>query len=283
MDMSSAPPNETLSLQEAADKLGVHYMTMYRYVRLGLLPAKKSGGSWRVSAGDLEEFIAPSQAPVAKGEAPWAERLEARMIAGDITGAWAVVEAALASGSTPARVYVDILAPALASVGERWATGELGIDDEHLASAVASRVIGRLGPRFNRRGRPRGTVVTAMPSGERHGFGLAMLADVLRGDGYSVLDLGPDTPAAPLVAAMKKVEHLEAVCLSVAYTDALPRLSETIGVIRESFGRTVPIVVGGRAIESAEHATSLGADGWVAEATGVSELIAQLSHGERTA
>lgn len=281
--MSSGQSGESLSLQEAADSLGVHYMTMYRYVRLGLIPAKKSGGSWRVSAADLDEFITPSEAPVAKGEAPWADRLEARMVAGDITGAWAVVEAALSSGSTPARIYVDILAPALASVGERWANGELGIDDEHLASAVASRIIGRLGPRFNRRGRSRGTVVTAMPSGERHGFGLAMLADVLRGEGYAVLDLGPDTPAASLVAAMKKVEDLEAVCLSVVYTDALSRLEESIAAIREAFGSTIPVIVGGRAVESEESARRLGADGWVAEATHVAELIARLAQGEQTA
>ncbi|MGF1667782.1 MAG: B12-binding domain-containing protein [Acidimicrobiia bacterium] len=279
MDMSS----ETLSLQEAADRVGVHYMTMYRYVRLGLLPAKKVGGSWRVSVADLDEFIAPSEAPVAKGEAPWAERLEARMVAGDATGAWAVVEAALSSGSTPARIYVDVLAPALASVGERWAGGELGIEDEHLASAVASRIIGRLGPRFNRRGRPRGTVVAAMPSGERHGFGLAMLTDVLRGEGYSVLDLGPDTPAQSLVTAMKKVEDLEAVCLSVAYTDALPRLIETIEEVRRVFGTDIPIVIGGRAIESLDHAVTLGADGWVERATDVGELIAQIAKGARTA
>lgn len=279
MDMSS----DTLSLQEAADRLGVHYMTMYRYVRLGLLPAKKMGGSWRVATGDLDEFIAPSEAPVAKGEAPWAERLEARMVAGDVTGAWAVVEAALSSGSTPAKIYIDVLAPALASVGERWAVGELGIDDEHLASAVVARIIGRLGPRFNRRGRPRGTVVAAMPSGERHSFGLAMLADILRGEGYSVLDLGPDTPAPALISAMKKVDDLEAVCLSVAYTDTLPRLEEAIAAVREAFGTSVPIVVGGRAIESAEHAAQLGADGWAADAANVSDLIASLPRGERTA
>jgi excisionase family DNA binding protein len=283
MDMSSDTPGDSLGLHEAADKLGVHYMTMYRYVRLGLLPARKVGGSWRVTVADLDEFVAPSQAPVEKGHAPWADRLESRMVAGDGNGAWAVVEAALSSGTTPARIYVDVLAPALASVGERWASGDLGVDDEHLASAVAARIIGRLGPRFNRRGRPRGTVVVAMPSGERHGLGLAMLADVLRGDGYSVLDLGPDTPAASLVAAIRKAEDLEAVCLSVAHSDALVPLTETIGVVRKATDDGVPILVGGRAIESSEHAQSLGADGWVADATEVPTLIADLSRGTRSA
>ena len=40
---------EMLSLNEAADRLGLHYMTVYKYVRSGKLPARKSGGSWEVS------------------------------------------------------------------------------------------------------------------------------------------------------------------------------------------------------------------------------------------
>ena len=45
---------ETLSLHEAAAELGVHYMTAYRYVRLGMLPAHREGRSWRVLRTDLE-------------------------------------------------------------------------------------------------------------------------------------------------------------------------------------------------------------------------------------
>ena len=46
----------SMTLQEAADALGVHYMTAYRYVRLGLLHAEKIGGSWRVETADLDDF-----------------------------------------------------------------------------------------------------------------------------------------------------------------------------------------------------------------------------------
>ena len=38
---------------EAADLLGVHYMTIYRRVRLGILPARKIGGTWMVDPADL--------------------------------------------------------------------------------------------------------------------------------------------------------------------------------------------------------------------------------------
>ena len=56
----------------------------------------------------------------------------------------------------------------------------------------------------------------AMPAGERHGLGAAMLSDVLRGEGYAVLNLGPDTPAASLVAAMRDADDMVAVVVSVA-------------------------------------------------------------------
>ena len=46
-----------ISLQEAADALGVHYMTAYRYVRTGRLPAVKDGAEWRVDPADLAEWV----------------------------------------------------------------------------------------------------------------------------------------------------------------------------------------------------------------------------------
>lgn len=127
-----------MTLQEAADRLEVHYMTAYRYVRLGLLPTRKVGGTWRISAEAIAEFRAGGGAGSSPGEAPWADRLEARMHAGDTTAAWAVVEAALTSGAEPADMHEKMVGPALVSVGERWASGELSVADEHIASAVAA-------------------------------------------------------------------------------------------------------------------------------------------------
>ncbi len=272
----------TISLHDAADRLGVHYMTIYRYVRLGLLPAHKEGGSWRVDEADLDAFTQPAVSPAERRDAPWSERLEARMIAGDVSGSWSVIEAALASGADPQGIYVDVLAPALASIGDKWVAGDISIGDEHLASAVASRIIGRLGPRFARRGRPRGTVVTAMPPGERHGFGLSMLADVLRGAGFSVLDLGPDTPTASLLGAVAKTEQLRAVCISVVFDDALPAAREMVQAVKDVVG-DVPVMLGGRAIVDVGHAHSLGADGWAADPAAAVELIDQLDAARRTA
>jgi MerR family transcriptional regulator, light-induced transcriptional regulator len=210
------------TLQEAADRLGVHYMTMYRYVRLGLIPATKHGGSWRVSEEDLAAFSRPAAGRPEPGNTPWSDRLVARMLAGDTAGSWSVVEAAMASGATPEQVYTQIITPAMSTIGERWEAGALGVEDEHLASAVAGRIIGKLGPRFARRGRSRGVVVATTPPGERHGFGVAMISDIIRGRGFEVLELGPDLPLESLVRALDRIDDLRAVCLSVIATDHLP-------------------------------------------------------------
>lgn len=263
-------------MQQAAERLGVHYMTVYRYVRLGMLPARKEGGTWRIDAADLSLLDTAPEVPARKRSAPWQGRLMARLLAGDETGSWGVVEAALQSGMAPRDFYCEVLTPALHAIGERWAEGDLGVEEEHLASNVAARLIGRLGPRFARRGRPRGTVVLAMPSRERHGLGLAMVADVLREDGYRVLNLGADTPAEALVAALEPIDDLVAVAIGVVGADRLGAAAAMIRAVRKA-PRSVPVVVGGAAIAGPVTAERLGADGFTESACGVGALIAELS------
>lgn len=264
------------TLQEAADRLGVHYMTMYRYVRLGLIPAAKRGGSWRVAENDLSAFSRPQAGrPEAGTPGPWVERLVSRMLAGDSTGSWSVVEAAMASGATPESVYADIISPAMTEIGERWERGELEVEDEHLASAVAGRLIGKLGPRFARRGRSKGVVVAATPPGERHGFGVAMISDVMRGRGFEVLELGPDLPVDCLIRALGRIEDLRAVCFSVISTDHLEACREAVGAVKEGFPGLV-VIVGGRAFTDELQALGLGADGFSLEAVGAADLLTTL-------
>src|SRR4029077_16129609 len=88
------------------------------------------------------------------------------------------------------------------------AAGELTIADEHRATAIALRLVGRLGPRFARRGRKRGTVVVGAPAGEQHALPSAILADLLRGVGFEVLDMGANTPAASFAETAKEANRL---------------------------------------------------------------------------
>jgi excisionase family DNA binding protein len=283
------PTDELLTLHEAANRLGVHYMTVYRRVRLGMLPAHKVGGSWRIDPADLagerstDAHERPSGAtdsstPASprRRRAPWGARLQQRMLAGDNAGAWQVVEAAMASGVEPQDVYVDLLAPALHEIGSAWERGDIGIADEHLASGVAASIVGRMGPRFRRRGRHRGTVLVAMPAGERHGLGVAMLADILAQAGFEVLNLGPDTPPESLHTAMATRDDLSAVVISVVSPARLPGAARLVAAARRS-NPEVTIAVGGFAVPDQATAQRLGADGWVPDPRQLAQLISELS------
>ena len=270
-----------MTLAQAAEELGVHYMTAYRYVRLGMLPATKSGATWVIDSSDVaalknEEGSAPRKSG---GKADWEGRLRARLLAGDEAGAWGVVEAAMASGVEPADVYERVLAPAMRAIGHQWADGALDIADEHRSTAVANRLVSRLGPRFRRRGRLRGRVIVATPPGDLHALAPAMVADIVRGAGYEVVDLGCNVPAGSLAKIVGDTEDLVAVAISATNSAELKGLEDAVGAIRAA-DPSVPLILGGSAVRDADHAAALGADHWAADASGAIELLSTISEAE---
>jgi excisionase family DNA binding protein len=272
-----------VTLQEAADALGVHYMTAYRYVRLGQLPARKAGATWRVRVVDVEALRdAPKPRPGRKPRAGspgrhWAERLEARLLAGDASGAAGVLDAALAAGLDIDGAYLDVLAPAMARIGDRWAAGELDVADEHRSSALALEVMARLAPRFRPRGRTRGSVVLGAAPGERHRLPVSILADLVRCRGFAVDNLGADVPAASFATAAGAANRLVAVGVSVTVADHLAGAGEAIAGVRGAVGDGVAVLVGGAAVTSAEVARSLGADHWAADGRMALDLLEGLA------
>ena len=276
MTRAPAVPEAEFTLHQAAEVLSVHYMTAYRYVRLGLLDAYKVGGTWRVNQSGIdtfrvravtEESNSTTSASQRKRRAPWADRLERRLMVGDLQGSWGVIEAALASGASLDEIYRNVLSPAMVSIGQRWERGELDVAVEHAATVIAMRIIGRLGPRFAHRGRTRGTVVLAAPAHETHSLPVAMLADLVRQAGWNVIDLGADVPAESLVRAAMIPGDVVAVGLSVSNTDRLDSTAYAVAALRKSLPGT-RVVLGGHAIAGREHAVALGAHDFAAGVAG---------------
>ena len=286
----TAGGGKLVTLHEAAERLGVHYMTVYRRVRLGMLPAHKVGGSWRIDPTDLaaaQSAGARTSAPASgtsvrsataskpRRWAPWAERLGQRMLAGDRAGSWQVVEAAMASGVEPQDVYVDILGPALHRIGASWERGEIGIDQEHLASGVATSIVGRLGPssvagagtaarscwrcpsasvmasasRCSATSSPR--LATRSSTGNRHAAGV-----------LDRCDRGTRRPERH--RHQRRRRHASGRRCAA-------------GRRRAAHHPTVPIVAGGFAVPDQATARRLGADGWVADPRRPAALIAELN------
>lgn len=292
-DASAAPKLTSLNLKEVARQLGVHYMTAYRYVHRGLLPARKEGQGWIVDPVDLEAFrasrealdvapaaVAPSALPgdedAPTGRIDWRARLRVPLLAGNEVVAWDVTVAALDAGMTPQRCYLDLIAGTVALIGEDVATGRAAIADQYLATATAQRVGARLGTRFRRRGPSRGTVVLGAPTGERHALPIAIVADVIRLAGFTVLELGADVPAEAFVTAAERAERLVAVGIGVTGIDHIEEAAMVVDAVRTAHPG-VPIMVGGQAVRSPEIAALVGVDAWAPDGDAVVSAIEELA------
>lgn len=249
MTASEAPPPggpAALNLKQVAHALGVHYMTAYRYVRQGRLAATRVGTEWRVDPEALEAFgKGPSGAVGAASESSWAARLESCLLAADEVAAWNVIEAALAAGRSAEFCYTEMLAAGLASIGAGCERGERSIADQHVASAIALRLIALLGARFRRRGRSRGTFIFGAPTGELHTVPIALTADRVRLGGYDVLELGANVPPEAFAGATARVaSRLLAVGIGVSQVERADDVRATVQAVR-AVDAVVPVIIGG--------------------------------------
>ena len=123
------------------------------------------------------------------------------MFRGAASTAERVIAEAMDAGLSEAVIGDEIIAPAMHDVGERWAAGELSVEDEHVASGITMRMISLQRDHFrvqHRRSSHR--VLLAAVQGEEHVLGLEMAASVLLHAGYDVRMLGPDVANEALAA-----------------------------------------------------------------------------------
>jgi diguanylate cyclase (GGDEF)-like protein len=125
------------------------------------------------------------------------------LLAGDGRAAEGVARLALDRGLSAPAVLGRVVAPGMRRIGELWEQGTASVADEHLATALAHRVLASLYA-FLLVARPasRERVLLAAVEGQHHVLGLRMAADVLEGAGFDVLYLGGDVPVAALARAV---------------------------------------------------------------------------------
>jgi len=182
------------------------------------------------------------------------------LLARDSGRARRAVAAAVDQGAPIPEVYLELLRPALAEIGHRWAIGRLNVAEEHYATAIAQSLLEGLSADLKRPpANGRLAVVSGTPE-EQHALGARMVADFLEADGWEVLLLGPGAPAHDLTELVD-LERPDVVALSTATAGALPGVVEVLGALRELRPRPF-IVVGGQfwTAETSAAAPELGAD-----------------------
>jgi 5-methyltetrahydrofolate--homocysteine methyltransferase len=193
--------------------------------------------------------------------------------AGDVGGAWAILEAAYRAGHAPVDLYVELLGPVLRQVGDEWEAKQRSVESEHRVTAVATRLIGRIEARGYRAGRRRrATVVVGGAPGDPHQLPITMVADVLRWDGFNVVDLGANVPEESFLEAVGQAQDLVAVGVSLSVDRHARAVSRVVQRLRRD-GPGALLLVGGPAIAGEAEARKLGADGWAPHAGAVADLI----------
>lgn len=191
----------------------------------------------------------------------------AALVARDGHRARRLIERAVAELGDPARVELEVVAPAMHDIGDLWEAGDITVAGEHYASGVTEGVLAVLASRM--RVAPAGgrMAVVTCPPGERHALAARMLADLLESHAWEALLLGPDMPARALLELIE-AEQPDVLALSVTMPDRLDPTIELVGAVDVLEPRPF-VAVGGQACSGAE----IGAD-LVAETIG--ELVEEL-------
>jgi len=122
---------------------------------------------------------------------------------------------------------------------------------------------------------PRGRVLIGTVQGDLHDIGKNLVAMMLEGGGYEVIDMEVDIPADQFVAAVN--EHSPNVlAMSALLTTTMPAMKDTIDALDAAGVRDqIKVMIGGAPVTQ-DYADEIGADGYAPDAASAVDLAADL-------
>jgi len=181
----------------------------------------------------------------------------------DVSVASAYVHALLTRGVLLEKIYLDLLAPAARLLGEWWKDDLRDFTEVTSGLCRMHQLLHEFSADFLTNAQvsvPSKCVLLVPMPGEQHSFGLIMVAEFFRRDGWDVADLHPST-AADLLATVRK-QWFAVVGVSLSCETRLAELPALIAAIRaNSRNRSVGVMVGGQPfIGHPERVAWVGAD-----------------------
>jgi 5-methyltetrahydrofolate--homocysteine methyltransferase len=197
------------------------------------------------------------------------------ILEGDMEGVMNNVQAPLDAGVAPGEILNTALIPAMDKVGRLFEEGEYFVPEMLVAARAMKAGLEILKPLLVDSGvDPVGKVVLGTVKGDLHDIGKNLVAMMLEGAGFEIVDLGADVSPDQFVAAIR--DGVDVVGLSALLTTTMPAIENTIRAIEESGLRNqVKIIVGGAPV-TAEYARQIGADGYAADASQAATLAREL-------
>ena len=198
------------------------------------------------------------------------------IINGNAKQAHAATEAALAAGAAPMELIQGSMVPAMDEVGRLFEAEEFFVPELLLAGRAMKAAMELLKPLLSASGQKMtARVIIGTVKGDLHDIGKNIVASMLEGGGFEVVDLGSDVPPETFIAAIQQREP-QIVCMSALLTVTMPAMKLTIDAIKTSGLRSqVKVLVGGAPV-TMEYAKEIGADGYSENASGAVGLVKSL-------
>jgi 5-methyltetrahydrofolate--homocysteine methyltransferase len=196
------------------------------------------------------------------------------VIKGDQSTAVEITKAALEEGTAAKNVLEKGLIAGMDVVGARFKNNEIYIPEVLIAARAMKMAMEILEPELVKAGvEPVGRFLIATVQGDLHDIGKNLVAMMLKGAGFEVIDLGVD------VGPEKFVEHVKAkgvqlVGMSALLTTTMPGMERTIKALKEA-GVSAKIMIGGAPVTQG-YADKIGADGYAADAASAVDMAKSL-------
>lgn len=194
------------------------------------------------------------------------------ILSGDAKSAKELTDQALAAGTRAMELVNQAMMPAMAEVGRRFECEEYFVPDLLLAARAMKAALEPIRPLLASGGDQRlGRVVIGTVKGDLHEIGKNLVAAMLEGSGFEVIDLGVDVSAERFAQAIREKEA-NILAMSALLTTTMGAMKGTIEFLRaQGLRERVKVLVGGAPI-SQRFAEDIGADGFSDSAVGAVDL-----------
>jgi len=195
------------------------------------------------------------------------------ILTGDAKKARTATQAAIDAGTAPLDLISTSMVPAMDEVGRLFEAEEYFVPELLLAGRAMKAAMEILRPLMTAAGQKFATrVVIGTVKGDLHDIGKNIVASMLEGGGFEVIDLGADVAPEKFVAAVEERDpHI--VCMSALLTVTMPAMRTTIDALKRAGVRDrVKVLIGGAPVTT-EYAKEIGADGYSDNATGAVSLV----------
>jgi len=200
--------------------------------------------------------------------------LSEAVINGDQEQATELTGAAVNEGLSAESILKEGLIAAMAIIGERFSQNEIYIPEMLIAARAMKAAMEILEPELIKAGvEPVGKLVIGTVAGDLHDIGKNLVAMMMKGAGFDVIDLGVDVSIEKFIEKAKST-GAQLVGISSLLTTTMPSMEEAVKAFKQA-GVPVKIMIGGAPVTKA-YADKIGADGYAPDAAAAVSLAKNL-------